>query len=98
MEDHEQILPLWEVFVQEGTAGAPHEHVGSVRAEGPEMAIQNARDVYARRGTVQSIWVVPASAIIATTPHDVAALFEPAAAKGYRHPQFYSLPKGMKDS
>ena len=49
---------LWEVFVQSET-GAPHEHVGSVHATDGEMALQNARDAYARRGNVVSIWVVP---------------------------------------
>ena len=44
---------LWEVFVQSET-GAPHEHAGSVHATDAEMALQNARDVYARRGNVIS--------------------------------------------
>jgi len=90
-------LPLWEVFVQtEG--GAPHEHAGSVRAAGAEMAMQNARDTYARRGKVISIWVVPAEAITASQPGDAGPFFDPARDKVYRHPQFYSLPDGMKDS
>ena len=89
---------LWEVFVQEGKDGSAYEHVGSIRANDPEMAIQNARDVYARRGAVSSMWIVPAAAIITTTPEDSEPLFAPAATKTYRYPQFYSLPKGMKDS
>ncbi len=98
MEAANRELPLWEVFVQEGSAGAPHAHAGSVHADGAEMALQNARDVYARRGDIKSIWVVQSSAIVASEPDDAASLFDPANAKIYRHPQFYTLPKGMKDS
>lgn len=87
--------PLWEVFTQEGEA-APHEHAGSVHATSAEHAIQNARDVYARRGKVQSIWVVPSTAISATTPSDNGMLFDPAADKVYLHPQFYKSPRGVK--
>src|SRR5262245_59118640 len=64
------ILALWEVFVQlEG--GGPHEHAGSVRAADKELALQNARDTYARRGKVISIWVVPATYITASQPEDI---------------------------
>ncbi len=90
-------LELWEVFVQLEGGGA-HEHAGSVRAAGAEMAMQNARDTYARRGKVLSIWVVPSSAISASQPGDSGPFFDPAQDKVYRHPQFYSLPDGMKDS
>src|SRR2546421_111555 len=47
--------PLWEVFTQEAD-GAPHEHAGSLHAVDAEHALQNARDVYARRGKVVNIW------------------------------------------
>ena len=49
--------PLWEVFLQP-PGGAPHEHAGSVHAVDAEAALQNARDVYARRGEAVSMWVV----------------------------------------
>jgi ring-1,2-phenylacetyl-CoA epoxidase subunit PaaB len=88
--------PLWEVFVQEGNAGDPHSHAGSVHAPDRELALQNARDVYARRGKVRSIWVVPASYITASTPEDVGSFFDPAEDKVYRHPQFYKVPRGVK--
>lgn len=90
-------LPLWEVFLQPA-GGAPHEHAGSVRAADPEMALQNARDTYARRGKLVSVWVVPTAAIVASQPSDEGPFFDPAQDKPYRHPQFYSLPDGMKDS
>jgi ring-1,2-phenylacetyl-CoA epoxidase subunit PaaB len=86
---------LWEVFVQSET-GAPHEHAGSVHAADAEMALQNARDVYARRGTAISIWVVPSQYITATTPADAQPFFDPADDKVYRHPQFYKIPKAVK--
>jgi ring-1,2-phenylacetyl-CoA epoxidase subunit PaaB len=86
--------PLWEVFVQEKT-GAPHEHAGSVHAVDREMALQNARDVYGRRGAV-SMWVVPTDAIVATSPDDAGPFFDPADDKAYRHPQFYKTPRGVR--
>ena len=86
--------PLWEVFVQEKT-GAPHEHAGSVHAVDREMALQNARDVYCRRGAV-SMWVVPTDAIAATSPDDAGPFFAPADDKAYRHPQFYKTPRGVR--
>lgn len=87
--------PLWEVFVQE-KQGAPHEHAGSLHAPDAEMALQNARDVYARRGRLLSIWVVPAAAITASTPADDGPFFDPGNDKVYRHPQFYKIPRGVK--
>lgn len=89
-------LQLWEVFVQE-KPGESHIHAGSLHASDPEMALQNARDVYARRGQVNSIWVVPSGCITATVPEDNKSFFEPAYDKIYRHPQFYKIPKGVKN-
>lgn len=86
--------PVWEVFVQTKT-GRPHEHVGSVHATDAEHAIQNSRDVYARRDKPLSIWVVPGEKIVATTPQDNEAFFDPADDKVYRHPLFYKIPKGV---
>ena len=86
---------LWEVFTQKD-GGAPHEHAGSVHAADAEMALQNARDVYGRRGNVVSMWVVP-SAVITASPSDQAGpFFDPGAEKIYRHPQFYKVPRGLK--
>jgi ring-1,2-phenylacetyl-CoA epoxidase subunit PaaB len=87
--------PLWEVFTQE-RHGAPHEHAGSVHAPDAELALQNARDVYARRGEVVSLWVVPSSAIIASSPAESGPFFDPADDKPYRHPQFYKTPRGVR--
>lgn len=87
--------PLWEVFVQ-GPGGEPHEHAGSLHAVDAEHALQNARDVYARRSEAVSIWVVPSAMVTASTPEDVGSFFDPANDKVYRHPQFYKAPRGVR--
>lgn len=86
---------LYEVFVQV-KQGGPHEHYGSVRAADPEMALQNARDVYGRRDKAISMWVVPATQITATSPEDEGAFFEASYNKPYRHPSFYKVPRGVR--
>ena len=58
--------PLWEVFTQPNK-GQPFEHAGSVHAPDGELALQNARDVYARRGEAVNLWVVPSAAIVASS-------------------------------
>ncbi len=91
----ENLWPVWEVFIQT-KSGQPHKHAGSVHATDGEMALQNARDVYTRRGEGTNIWVVPASAITASTPDDMGPFFDPANDKPYRHPTFYVVPEGVK--
>lgn len=86
---------LWEVFTQSKT-GASHEHAGSVHAPDAETALQNARDVYTRRGEAVSLWIVPSDAIVASSPSDNGPFFDPGNDKAYRHPQFYSVPKGVR--
>jgi ring-1,2-phenylacetyl-CoA epoxidase subunit PaaB len=83
--------PLWEVFIRPRT-GLSHRHCGSLHAIDAEMALQNARDVYARRGEGLSLWVVPSTAIVASDPRDSTTLFDPADSKIYRHPSFYDVP------
>ncbi len=86
---------LWEVFIQ-AKPGIPHKHAGSVHAHDAEMALLNARDVYARRKEGNSIWVVPSHMIAATTEADEDSFFDPADDKVYRHPTFYTVPDGVK--
>ena len=74
----------------------PHAHVGSVHAVDAESALQNARDVYGRRGEGINIWVVPSAAIVASTPDDTGPFFDPGNDKPYRHPQFYKVPRGVR--
>jgi ring-1,2-phenylacetyl-CoA epoxidase subunit PaaB len=85
---------LYEVFIRP-RGGLDHKHVGSLHAADAEMALQNARDVYTRRGEGQSIWVVPSAAITASEPEQRDSLFEPTAGKIYRHPTFYKVPDGV---
>jgi ring-1,2-phenylacetyl-CoA epoxidase subunit PaaB len=88
-------IPLWEVFIR-SQHGLAHKHVGSLHASDAEMAINNARDVYTRRNEGVSIWVVPSSAIVASSPADKEPLFEPANSKVYRHPTFFPMPDEVK--
>lgn len=86
--------PLWEVFVR-ARRGLSHQHVGSLHAPDATMALRNARDVYTRRGEGVSIWVVPSSAIAASSPDEKDPFFDPALDKAYRHPTFYEVPDGV---
>lgn len=58
--------PRYQVFLQE-KSGEPHLDVGSVHAPDAEMALQNARDVFARRPDCAGLWVVPVTAIFSKT-------------------------------
>ena len=87
--------PVWEVFTQ-SAQGAPHEHAGSLHATDAEHALQNARDVYARRGRPISMWVVPTETITASRPDDAGPFFEMAGGRPYVHPHFYKVPRGIK--
>ncbi|MBC7862225.1 MAG: 1,2-phenylacetyl-CoA epoxidase subunit B [Bacteroidia bacterium] len=86
---------LWEIFVQK-KAGQPFVHCGSLHAFDKEMALQNARDLYTRRGEGTAIWAVPASAIVASSPEDMGPFFDTTNDKVYRHPTFYQIPEGIK--
>ena len=83
--------PLWEVFVR-SRRGLNHQHVGSLHAPDATMALRNARDIYTRRSEGVSLWVVPAAAIVASSPDEKDSFFDPAADKAYRHPTFYEIP------
>lgn len=61
----------FEVFVQE-KPGDPHRDAGSVHASDAEMALLNARDVFARRPEAVSMWVTPAAAIYSRTAEELA--------------------------
>lgn len=87
-----QAWPLWEVFVR-SRAGLSHQHVGSLHAVDAQMALDNARDVYTRRGEGASLWVVPATAITASDPQDSSAFF--GLDDELRHPTHYVVPDGV---
>jgi ring-1,2-phenylacetyl-CoA epoxidase subunit PaaB len=90
----EKNWPLWEVFIRTRN-GMAHRHAGSVHAVDAAMALQNARDVYTRRGEGLSIWVMPSAAITASDPAEQGMMFEPTASKIYRHPSFYEVPEAV---
>lgn len=62
--------PRFEVF-QQDREGQPHRNVGSVHAPDPEMAIQNARDLFVRRPACLSLWVVPSGVILSKTEQEL---------------------------
>lgn len=95
METKENQGELWEVFIQ-SKPGQPFRHAGSVHAYDKDLAIENARDVYTRRGEGTGLWVVPSKEIVAVTINESEYFFEPADEKIYRHPTFYNLPEGVK--
>ncbi len=86
--------PLWEVFVR-ARRGISHVHAGSVHAPDPEIALQNARDLFTRRSEGVSLGVVRSSDITASSGDDRAALFYPAEDKTFRHPNDFELPDAV---
>lgn len=86
---------LWEVFIQT-KAGQAFKHAGSIHAFDKEMAVENARDAYTRRGEGTELWVVPSNQIVAVSASEKASFFEPSNDKVYRHPTFYNLPEGVQ--
>ncbi len=85
---------VWEVFIQK-KPGLAFKHVGNCHGYDKKMAIQNARDLYTRRGEGRAIWVVPADAIVSVPLDDSDAFFDPADDKVYRHATFYKIPDGV---
>ncbi len=69
--------PRYEVFVQE-KEGKPYLDYGSVHAPDAELALMNARDVFARRPEACSMWVVPAGKIFSRTAQELDLLGLPA--------------------
>jgi ring-1,2-phenylacetyl-CoA epoxidase subunit PaaB len=87
--------PLWEVFVR-SSRGLSHVHAGSLHAPDAEMAVRNARDLYTRRNEGVSLWVVPASSIVASDPDAKGEFFESPKGKDYRHATYYKKSEGVK--
>jgi len=82
--------PMWEVFVR-ARRGVSHVHIGSLHAADSETALQNARDVYTRRGEGVSVWVVPSSEIRSLEPDEATDYYE-ANEKVYRAATTYEIP------
>lgn len=73
---------IYAVFRQD-TKNDAHVHVGDVHATDAEMALLLAKEQFARRDPCVNLWVVPYTAIGATS-YDDAEIFEPATDKSYR--------------
>jgi ring-1,2-phenylacetyl-CoA epoxidase subunit PaaB len=69
----------YQVFLQ-AREDEPHLDVGRVHAPDPEMALQNARDVFVRRPDCQSLWVVPVDQILHRTNQEIDNLSLPGNA------------------
>ncbi len=89
-------MPLYEVFVR-ARRGLEHRHVGSLRAQDAELALQYAREIYTRRREGVSLWVVRSSDITASQEEDASAFFDPADGKPYRQATWYKLPDGVQN-
>ena len=93
--DRDGFGALYEVFVR-SRRGVEHVHCGSVRAGDAQLALQRARDLFTRRSEGVSIWLVPASAVIASDPADAAELFDPAGHHPYRIAGYYPVPSEVR--
>lgn len=85
----------YEVFHQ-SKRGDSHTHVGSVHAPDPAMALQLARDQFARRLACVSLWVVRSSDIAATDYQD-ETFFAQLTDKSYRDPKAFDAPEKLKN-
>lgn len=63
--------PRFEVF-QQDRPGRSHRNIGTVHAPDKEMALLNARDVFARRPATVSLWIVPVAEILCRTAEELA--------------------------
>ncbi|MER7405962.1 1,2-phenylacetyl-CoA epoxidase subunit PaaB [Streptomyces sp. NPDC000070] len=84
----EGAVASWEVFLRP-RRGLAHQHVGSVRAADPDMALERARDLYTRRGDPLSVWVVRSDSVHATSPSERDPFFAGARHKPYRYPEHF---------
>jgi phenylacetate-CoA oxygenase PaaH subunit len=82
--------PLFQVFHQE-RADRPHTNAGAVHAPEPELALQNARDVFVRRPDCVSLWVAPAGEIHSLTAEAIAQSGLPVVPGGEAQPAPYEV-------
>ncbi|TKT04519.1 1,2-phenylacetyl-CoA epoxidase subunit B [Streptomyces lasalocidi] len=86
--DDEGAPASWEVFLR-ARRGLAHQHVGSVRATGPDAALAVARDLYTRRGDPLSLWVVRSDTVHTASPDERDPYFAGARHKPYRYPEHF---------
>ena len=89
--------PLWEIFIRSASMAWRTSTWVACTHRMPKWPIKNSRDVYTRRNEGVSIWVVRAVDIVASSPADKGALFEPSNSKVYRHPTFFPMPEEVKN-
>src|SRR3989337_2438869 len=72
--NHSMIDTQWPRFMvfQQEAVGKPFIHNGTVHAPDIDMALLNARDVFARRPQAVAMWVVPADSIFTQTREELA--------------------------
>lgn len=94
---HQEELDQWqtyEVFAQR-KRGTHHEHVGSVHAPNPDLAILFAKEQYTRRGVCVNLWVAKTADITATEYED-EDIFETTSEKIHRDPESYKVMDRIK--
>jgi ring-1,2-phenylacetyl-CoA epoxidase subunit PaaB len=80
----------YEVFHQK-KRGEPHIHVGAVHAPDAQVALQYARDQFARRLSCVSLWVARTQDISTTDYQDQD--FFAQLNKDYRDPKSFGAPE-----
>lgn len=93
MQEMEQFI-TYEVFAQV-KRGTHHQHVGSVHAPTPELALIFAKEQYARRGVCVNLWVVKTSDVF-TSDYEDADIFETTKEKVHRDPDSYKVMDRIK--
>lgn len=102
LEDNQQFTNLeamdqwqtYEVFAQV-KRGTHHQHVGSVHAPDPELALIFAKEQFARRGVCVNIWVAKTADVYATSYED-ADMFDLIQDKKHRDPDNYKVMDRIK--
>lgn len=83
-------METWEVF-HIGVRGAHAEHVGSLHAPNPEVALLFAKEQYARRMKCVAIWVVRTADISTIGTEEDSDIFETTTSKDYREARGYRV-------
>jgi ring-1,2-phenylacetyl-CoA epoxidase subunit PaaB len=78
---------VYEVFRQE-REGDPMTHSGSLLAPSDELALQYARDIFARRNEALRLWVVAREHVATIDDPD---LLRPPFDRSYRRPDGYNV-------
>lgn len=93
--DGPRVDELFEVFVRP-RRGLDFVHCGSVRAPDAAMALERARTLFARRGEVGGMWLLPASAIVTSPVDDAEVWFGPHTRHPCREAGYYQVPEGVR--